>query len=351
MSPKERPKIDPARVRKILLIRLRRIGDVVLTTPAVTLLRQEFPEAEIAYIVDEPYRDLVEGHPSLDTIIVLPRKLGIRDFLRRLRRIRKSRYDVLIDFHGGPRAALITLLSKAKRKFGYRIKYKHLIYDFAVPRKPEKGFMHSAEGHIGLVKALGISPKSLPSLSLPPSKKSEAEKIRRILTENDCEGRPVVILHISAGNRFRDWGTEKTVVLANLLAQIPKIKIILIGSQEDRKSEKEILKKSRGPLISLVSLLNLRELRELISASSLFVGPDSGPMHIAAATKTPMVVLFGPTLPEHFGPWKAEAAILEKEFDCRPCRQRHCVHEDFRCLQGITPEEVYQACVSFLNRS
>ena len=348
MSPKERPKIDPARIRKILLIRLRRIGDIVLTTPAVTLLRQEFPEAEIDYIVEEPYRDLVEGHPSLDAVIVLPRELGARDFLHHLRRIRKSRYDVLIDFHGGPRAALLTLFSKAGRKFGYRIKYKHIIYDFTVPRKPEKGFMHSAEGHISLVNALGASPKSPPSLNLPPSKKSESEKIRRILTENDCAGGPVVILHISAGNRFRDWGTEKTSALVNLLAQIPGIKIFLIGSHQDRKSEEEILKKSKGPLISLVGLFNLRELRELISAATLFVGPDSGPMHIAAATKTPIVALFGPTLPEHFGPWKAEAAILEKELDCRPCRQRHCVHEDFRCLQSITPEEVYQACMPFL---
>lgn len=98
----------------------------------------------------------------------------------------------------------------------------------------------------------------------------------------------------------------------------------------------------------MVGKLNLREVRELISRSALFVGPDSGPMHIAATTSTPIVALFGPTLPAHFSPWQAKAYLIEKDFDCRPCRQKRCIYEDFRCLRSITPDEVFQACLRFI---
>ena len=112
---------------------------------------------------------------------------------------------------------------------------------------------------------------------------------------------------------------------------------------------KEIIRESKSKIVSAAGKLGLRELKELISQTSLFVGPDSGPMHIAASTNTPLVVYFGPTLPAHFSPWKANANIIEKDFDCRhTCRQRECQYKDFRCLQTITPEEVYEASQNYL---
>jgi len=322
-----------------------------MTTPAVSLLRKNFPEAEIAYIVDAPYKDLIIGHPDVDTAIVLPGKLGIKDFLKHMRRIRKAGFDVLIDFHGGPRASLLTLFSKAKFKIGYRIKHKHFLYHVSAPREPVAGYMHSVESHAGLTKALGISPASIPAMSLPPAKKQEAEKVRMILAGNKCEGHPVIVIHIGAGNRFREWGKENFIVLMRLFRRHPEIRIFLTGSQEDGRTAESIMEKSGSPLISLTGRLSLMELRELIAASSLFVGGDSGPMHIAATTKTPIVALFGPTLPEHFGPWRAKAVILEKDYACRPCRQRACLYEDFRCMRRITPEAVYKACMSLLHEN
>jgi heptosyltransferase-1 len=319
-----------------------------MTTPALTILREHCSEATITYVIDEPYRDLVEGHPALDEVIVLPKKLKPKDFHRQIRKIRKSRYDVLIDFHGGPRASLFAFFSKARLKIGYKIKYRHFIYNSIIPREPEEGFIHSVEGHVNLVAALGISPSSIPKPSLPPAKTLEAEKVQRILRRNHCLGYKLITLHISAGNEFRDWGPERFAALADLLSGIHDVKIMLVGSEDDKNAEAEIIEQSTAPLISLVSQLSLRELRELISASSLFVGPDSGPMHIASTTDTPIVAMFGPTLPAHFAPWAAKATLLEKDIDCRPCRQRQCVHEDFRCLRNISPEEVFQACMPFL---
>lgn len=348
LNPREKRKIDPSAIHRILLIRLRRIGDVVMTTPAITALREGFPDATITYVIDEPYRELVEGHPALDRVIVLPRHMGFKEFRKHMRQIRRDSYDVIIDFHGGPRASLLTFFSGARLKIGYRIKYKSLVYDIKLPREPEEGYFHSVENHFNLVKAMGIAPPSIPKLSLSPPTPSDAENIQRFIRENTLANTKIVALHIGAGNEFRDWGTERLARLITRLSQVPRVRIVLIGSREDRQAEEEIKKLSEAPFLSLVSRLNLRELREIVSLSTLFVGPDSGPMHIAATTTTPIVAYFGPTLPAHFGPWKARSSLLEKDFDCRPCRQRECIHEDFRCLRTISPDEVYNACLPYL---
>ena len=348
LSQRGRQRIDPSEIKKILIIRLRRIGDIIMTTPAVSALRKGFPNVFISYVVEKPYRELVEGHPELDKVIVLERKQGARDFLRLIRSIRKEKYDVVLDFHGGPRASLITLFSKAKLKIGYRIKYRNFIYHIKLSRRPETGQLHSVESHINFVRALGKDVKSPPPLNLPHARKEEAEKVKKFIKENGLEGYIILTIHIGAGNEFRDWGNDNWIKLIDLLAQRPDVKIVLIGASEDKKAEEEILKKSKRPPLSLVGKLNLREVRELISHSSLFVGPDSGPMHIAASTSTPIVALFGPTLPANFSPWQAKASLIEKEYDCRPCKQRECVYKDFRCLRSITPEEVYQACLRFI---
>ena len=348
MSRKDRQRIDPSKIEKILLIRLRRIGDVILTTPAVSVLRKAFPSAFISYLVEDPYRELVEGNPCLNKIHVLKRKQSLKDLLKSIRQIRKEKYDAVIDFHSGPRASLITLLSGARLKIGYRIKYRNFIYDIKLPRSSERGPIHSVENHLNLVKALGIHVDSSFPVSIPEAQRKETEKVKKIIRENQIEGKRIITIHISAGNEVRDWGVNNWIQMTNLLAQQSEVKIVLIGADEDRNAEEEILKKSEAAILSLVGRLNLRELREVISHSSLFIGPDSGPMHIAASTSTPIVALFGPTLPANFAPWQANANLIEKSLDCRPCKQRTCIYDDFRCLKTIKPEEVYDACLRFL---
>ena len=154
-----------------------------------------------------------------------------------------------------------------------------------------------------------------------------------------------------AGNQFRNWGEDNIIELTTLLAGVPGVKIILIGAEEDRRAEKTILERGPSGLVSLVGRLNLRELRELILKASLFVGPDSGPMHIAASSSTPIIAYFGPNLPAYNSPWKSEYALVEKKLDCLPCKQRQCITEDFRCMRTISPKEVYRACLSYLKNN
>lgn len=348
MSRKDQPRIDPSHLDKILLLRLRRMGDVIMTTPAVSALKEFYPQASLAYVIEEPFRRLVEGHPAIDQVISIPPGQKLPSFLRLLRKIRKEKYDVVIDFHGGPRASLIAFLSGAKLRIGYQLKYKGFIYDIRLPRSPKTGYLHSVENHINLVRAAGARIPSIPSLTLPPSREEDSEKVKTIWSKHQLDGARVVVLHIGAGNAFRDWGAEKLTSLSRRLAETPGVKVILIGSKEDKTRAEEIQLQSHVPLISMVGQLGLIELKEVLLRAVLFVGPDSGPMHVAAAAGTPIVAFFGPTLPAHFSPWKAKAILIEKELSCRPCKQRRCLSEDFRCLRMISAEEVFEACLSVL---
>lgn len=349
---------------KILIIRLRRIGDVVMTTPALTLLKQHFPKARLTYLVEEPYRRLVEGHPGLDRVIAIPPKQRFKDFVRLIREVRREGYDILLDLHGGPRASWITFWSRAKIKAGYAIEGKGFLYDIRVFRRGENGPIHSVQNHANLVRALGaeFDDAEIPALSLPAAKPDEVEHVRAILAtegQQPCHSErsegshptSLVVLHIGAGNRFRDWGAKNIASLTELLSRLPNVKIALIGAAADQKAQAEILAQAKGPVIPLAGWLSLIEIRELIGRAALFVGPDSGPMHLAASTATPIVAYFGPTLPAHFAPWRPQGnrtVILEKDIPCRPCKQRECLTNDFRCLLTITPDEVFAACRPFL---
>lgn len=349
MNRKDRPKASLPSSRKILLIRLRRIGDIIMTTPAVAALKQALPHASLTYIVEEPYRCLVEGNPDIDKIFLIPPRQGALSFLSLIRRIRREKFDTVIDFHGGPRASRIAWLTRATLKVGYEVKHKGFIYDIRVPRSRGGAPIHSVENHLNLVRAAGIEVNEpWPRLTLPGPRKEETERIDKLWANHRLPGAKVVVLHVGAGNEFRDWGAPNLGALAERLAGMPGVRVVLVGSGEDVPRAEEVRKKSPESALSLAGELNMIELREVISRTALFVGPDSGPMHIAATTSTPIVALFGPTLPANFSPWQAEATIIAKDLDCRPCKQRKCVTEDFRCLQSITVDEVLKACLPYL---
>ncbi len=351
--------------RSILLLRFRRLGDIVLTTPAVSLLKRRFPQASLTYLVEEPYRRLVEGHPDIDRVIVVPAKQKRGDFVRLIRAIRKERFDVLLDFHGGPRASWITLLGRARLKIGHTIKTKSFFYHKTAPRRGIAAPIHSVETHAGLVRALGVDfrKEDIPALSLPPARMEEIARVDALaaVSAPDAPGRPdgplpLVVLHIGAGNAFRDWGEENTTALAARLLKIPGMFVASIGGENDRPREIRVAKSLNSPrFLPLSGCLNFIEIRELIRRASLFIGPDSGPMHLAAGTETPIIAYFGPTLPALFGPWRpgldpAQTVILQTELDCRPCRQHECITGDFRCLRAITPDDVFSAARPFLIR-
>jgi len=203
---------DPGYV-KILLIRLRLIGDVVFTTPLLRALKRTFPDSKLTYLVEPPAAAVVRGNPQLDAVIVAPQATGIARIatdLRLARRLRRERYDLVIDLHGGPRSAWLTWLSGAPQRIGYEITGRTWMYTRAVPRPRALRSRHSVRNQWDLLEAIDGWPSGEPDPSRDPVEMArdalaDARITRRLEEFGITATHELVVIHVSAGNAFRRW--------------------------------------------------------------------------------------------------------------------------------------------------
>jgi predicted lipopolysaccharide heptosyltransferase III len=348
---------------RLLLVRLREIGDVVFTTPAVRALRRRYPLAHIAYLVESHAAPVVAENPHINEVIVVPRVRGVAAALADIRlgrRLRADRFDLAIDFHGGPRASLLTWLSGARERVGYDIPGRRWMYTRRVHRPKALRARHSVENQWDLLRALDIDdpdPARDP-VEMPVDAESSDRVARRLSAAGVSNADRVVVIHVSAGNPFRRWPLEHFVTLATLLARGPNRRIVLSSGPSERAAADKVRAGARAALgsdgdrVLDCGEFSLTELRALFDRSALFIGGDSGPLHIAATTSVPVVALFGPTLAERSAPWRSPllpvAAIDAGPLPCRPCDQRVCAPGDFRCLTRIPPERVSEAALRLM---
>jgi lipopolysaccharide heptosyltransferase II len=348
---------------RILIVRLRQIGDVVFTTPAIRALRDRYPDAHIAYLVEPAAASIVRGNPHLSEVIVAPRGRGVEGLRKDVElglRLRRTRFDVALDFHGGPRASLLTWLSRARVRIGYDVVGRGWMYTDRVHRPRELRARHSVDNQWDLLDRLGIdrpTPERDPvEMPLDPI---AVEAVRTRLGAVSGDDR-LVILHVSAGNPFRQWPLEAFgEVAARLAASDKRTRIVITSGPSDGHAAARVLADARGRLskgdderVLDCGEFSLPELRALVERAALYVGADSGPMHIAATSPVPIVTLYGPTLPARSAPWRGDsrrAIALEVDgLACRPCEQRRCAPGDFRCLRWIRPAQVVKAAEQLL---
>ena len=351
----------------ILLIRLRLIGDVVFTTPAIAALRRQFPDARLSYLVERAAEPVVRHNPHLDEVIVADRPRGVRRLLydlRLARRLRASRYDVVIDFHGGPRSAWLTWATRARQRIGYAIPGRPLAYTTRLPWS--RALMpprHSVQNQWDLLRPLGIAAedRGQSPVEMIADQRAARSVDRRLRDAGVDPSASIVVIHVSAGNPFRRWPSGHFATVAAALAREDASRRIIITSGPSEQhaadavaAEAQRLTGSNAAAIVRCGEFDLSELRALVARSAVYIGGDSGPLHIASTSDVPIVALFGPTLPERSMPWRGEKAraiaIEAGPLPCRPCHQRECVPGDFRCLTGITPEQVIAAARELLDR-
>jgi lipopolysaccharide heptosyltransferase II len=352
---------------RLLLIRLREIGDVVFTTPAIRALRQHFPKAHLSYVVEPAAAPIVAGNPHLDDVIVVPKREGIGGLFHDLafgRRLRAARYDLVVDFHSGPRSSLMAWLSRAPARVGYDVPGRGWMYTTRVPRPREIRARHAVENQFDLLNAIGI-PTPDPAYSpteIAVDRTAAAAVDDRLTSLGVRDDDELIAVHVSAGNPFRRWPPEAFAsLIAMLLRRRPKRRVVVVAGPSDRDAAARVMGESlerlemadRNRVMS--ADFTLDQLRALMDRAALYIGGDSGPMHIASATTVPIVGLYGPTLPVRSRPWRAsqwpaEAAEVEG-LPCRPCDQRVCEPGDFRCLTRLTPEQVIQAAERALDRA
>lgn len=353
---------------KILLIRLRLIGDVVFTTPMLRALKRTFPDVHLSYLVEPAAAPIVKRNPHLDQVIVAPQASGLSRIgadLELARRLRRERYDLVIDLHGGPRSAWLTWLSRAPKRIGYEITGRTWMYTKTVPRPRTLRARHSVRNQWDLLEAIDGWPQEEPdpardAVQMAGDAHADARVAERL---DDCgitSAHELVVIHVSAGNPFRRWPEPSfTRLVSELAGGSPCRRIVLSSGPSDRPAAVRIAADARrllGPAAERVvdvGEFDLAELRALIERSRLFIGGDSGPLHIAATTATPIVGIYGPTEPARSAPWRDPRFRTEgvevAGLPCRPCDQRVCEPGDFRCLTTLKPEDVLSAAMRAMN--
>jgi predicted lipopolysaccharide heptosyltransferase III len=354
-------------ISSILLVRLRLIGDVVFTTPIIRALRRRFPDARIVYVVEPAAAPVVAANPHLDDVLVVPHTRGWRrlaDDLTIAARLRRARFDLAIDLHGGPRSAWLTWATRAPVRVGYDVPGRAWMYTHVAHRPRGLHPRHSVENQWDLLSALdaGFGPSPDPErdrVEMPVEAPARAVVGARLRTAGVPDDAQVIVLHVSAGNPFRRWPEASFAALAaGLIDSGPNRWVVLTAGPSDRDAARRVLDEAqrragdRAARILDGEGLMLPELRALMERASLFVGGDSGPLHMAATSDVPVVGLYGPTLKERSAPWRPRnvptISIDAGALPCRPCEQRVCVPGDFRCLGDISAAEVLHAAQRLL---
>ena len=344
-------------VSRLLLVRLRQIGDVVFTTPAVRALRQRFAGAHISYLVEPPAAPVVANNPYIDEVIIAPRVAGLnglRADAALIGRLRARPYDIAIDFHGGPRASLLTWLSGSRVRIGYATAGRGWMYTRRVGRPRELRARHSVENQWDLLAPLDIAspgPEAFP-VEMPVAPGDATAVDERLARAGVPRGGRVIVMHVTAGNPFRQWPIASfAAVAAELAASDGRHRVVITSGPSDRDAAARVITEARARLavelrdrVLACGDFSLAELRALVDRAALYVGGDSGPLHVAATSHVPIVGLYGPTLPARSAPWRAAdwpaESIEIHGLPCRPCDQRSCTPGDFRCLTWIQPQQV-----------
>jgi predicted lipopolysaccharide heptosyltransferase III len=303
----------------ILLIQLKRIGDLILTTPAIAALRKKFPEAKLTLVISRECAPLIPAISGINQVLIMHR--GIKD-IGAFFRTARNKFHYCIDFTRNDRSAFVSLLSRAeKRIVSYRIKRRskirrHFYTDFVEHRMRD---MHTIDYNLSLLEPLGIKEAApMIKLDLPEAAREKAKALRH---EAKIDNR-FVIIHPGSARVEKFWASERWAEVIEHARTNQRFDCLLTGgsSQLEQAHLARIEAKlsrpdqaSVGSVVDLSGKTDLLTLAALIAQAQLVVTVDSAPMHLAAATRTPQVVLFGPTNPFHWRPRESAVVILQGE--------------------------------------
>jgi heptosyltransferase-1 len=324
--------------KDVLFIRLRLLGDIVFTIPAIQLFKQRFPGARLHYVVEERFSEIAGLIPGIDHVITVPQRRGLNEILAFRRRTSELGIRTAVDFHSGPGSAVLTLASGAARRIGYRTPNRNWAYTRLVDRRSASAPPHSVHNQARLLQGLGIIAGDIPPY--PDMAAAGFPLTARLASVRGI--RPKVVVHLGAGNRFRDWGMDHFTALVRRLGA-EKVPVFLIGGSPEEQARAACLRAIPG-VHDFSGPMSAKELLSLVAGAAVYVGADSGPLHLASLTSTPLVALYGPNLAAISGPWRRDGVeIIELEMACRPCSQRNCKYDTIPCMRNISVEKVHEA--------
>lgn len=333
---------------RILIVKLSAIGDCLLASPVAEALRKTFPNAKIDWAVHPHCAPVIRGNPFLDEIHIVPRKEFVRHLPQISRNLKARRYDVALDLQGLMKSAVISRLSQAKRRVGpaEAREFAGLFYSESVSRQLEH--LHVVPGYLELAKAIGAQLDDEPSMLMPFSSEDVAH-VESLLDFSTSQ--PKVVLNPSAGKAIKQWPAERFGQLGQRLIDELGAQIVVTGAPADRELANRVLSGFRdsNAVHDVVGKTNLNQLAALLSKIDLFIGGDTGPMHIAQASGTRVLAMFGPTDPTILGPRKPIHQIATLNEKCSPCRHRECPIGR-PCLENMSVDWIFAIAKSMLQK-
>jgi heptosyltransferase-3 len=334
--------------KRILVIKLKQPGDVLVSTPVIAALKEAWPGCHLTYLVPKGTEEMVAGHPGLDGLMVVDRQAETwGQALRFIQNLRLPRFDLVLELSGGDRGAIYAFLSGARERVGFEhpgqpFWQRHGCFTRLLPRPPVK--MHMVDQNLEAVRALGLNPVN-PRLQFFWDSRVE-QRINDLLRSSGLDERPFAVMHPGAGWRFKCWTPAGYARVIEFFEQEWGLPVVLTGTRAAHEQEllAAIHQECRATPVNLAGHLSLKELGALIAKARLFFGVDSAPMHLAAAVNTPAVALFGPSGVFNWGPWGEGHLVITKDWDCLPCGQDGCEGGKIsRCLMEMGPDEVLEA--------
>jgi heptosyltransferase-3 len=341
------PAMPTPNYERILVIKLKQPGDVLVSTPVIAALKEAWPGCHLTYLVPRGTEAMVSGHPGLDGLMVVDRRGETwGQALKFIRDLRQQRFDLVLELSGGDRGAIYSRLSGARERLGFQhprqpFWQRHGCFTRLLPRPPVK--MHMVDQNLEAVRALGIEPVK-PRLQFFWDDQVD-QRVQDLLRSCQLADRPFVVMHPGAGWRFKCWTPAGYARVIEAFEQEWGLPVVLTGTRAAHEQEllAAVHQECRAAPIDLAGRLSLKELGALIARARLFFGVDSAPMHLAAAVNTPVVALFGPSGVFNWGPWGEGHLVIKKDWDCLPCGQDGCEGSKVsRCLVELTPAEVVE---------
>lgn len=364
------PPLNPQRFhpRRILVIRLDLIGDLVLSLTVVRALKQTYPDAEIDLLAVPSSAKVISADPDIAEIIgydpniwrrpkALLQARNWREALALRRRLRARHYDLAISVFG-PWAALLTVLSAAPRRLGFaRESYPGLLTDTVPGRHWDRhDHLHEVDYCLKLAQAAGatITPESrIPHLYVSSQARRETLQLLEQVGVKDTA--PLIACHVSSNNGYsKRWPTPYWATLIDRLIREDGAQVVLTGAPNDLPLLADVTRRTQEQPINLAGKTSLSQLAALLERADVLVTGDSGPMHIAAAVGSPLIAIHGPTDPAQSGPVSPKATILRSDIWCSPCYNAHgpanCRFQTTQCMKNVTPAQVLEAVHATLQR-
>jgi lipopolysaccharide heptosyltransferase III len=335
--------LDPSETKRILVIKPRAIGDVVLSTAVLKNLRDEFPAARIDFLTEQFCREVVEGNSLIDDVIVFDSKT--ESGLSLILRVRRRKYDLVFDLFGNPRTALVTFFSGALRRIGYRFKWRQYCYTDVV--EPRGGEVHNVEFNLDALRAVGISPRS--RMITFPLDRTAGAFADNFIKESGLGGKRLVALNPGGGWYTKRWPVRSYAGFGDRIGEEFGAVLLLVWGPGEEPMVREIQERMKARPV-LIPRSTLKELGAVLKKCDALVTNDSGPMHIAAALGVAAVAIFGPTNPALQGPVSDRAVVVRKEdLDCLGCNLTKCPIGN-PCMEQLSVEVVFGAFRSFVER-